>query len=66
MDAHSESRQRVLATASVNPAAAKYILAATKTKFAVARILRIKGSAEQPESTHYSENPSRCNETALS
>ena len=58
MDAHSESRQGVLAAASVNFAAVKYILTTMKTKFTVARILRIKGSAEQPE-------PTRCSEISL-
>ena len=41
----------------------KYILVAVKTKFVAVRILRIKGPAEQPEPTRYSENLSRCSKT---
>ena len=73
MDAYSESRKSVLATASVKLAAAKYILTAaktkftvTKTKFTAARILRIKGLAEQPEPTRYRKNTSHCSENILS
>ena len=56
MDAHSESRQEILAGASVNLTTVKYILVAAKAKLAVARSLIIKGLAEQPELTRYSEN----------
>ena len=57
MDAYSESRQRVFATASVKFATAKYILAAVRTKStavrtksAAARIFRFKGLGVQLES----------------
>ena len=59
MDAYSESQQRVLV-------AVKYILATTNAKFAAARILIIKGLAEQPEPTHYNENTSCYNKNTLS
>ena len=60
MDAYSESRQIVLAVASVKLAAAKYILTTAKPKFAAARIFRIKGPAIQPKPTGCSENTSHC------
>ena len=44
MNAYSDSRQRVFATASV-----KFAIAAAKTKFDTARIFIIKGPVEQPE-----------------
>ena len=44
MDACSESRQIVFATASVKFVVPKYILAAARTKFVAARTFRIKGS----------------------
>ena len=49
MDLDSKSKQGVLATVSAN-------LATAKAKLAVAKNLRIKGQAEQPEPTRYSEN----------
>ena len=55
MDTASELRQRVL-TVSANPVAVNYILAAMKAKLTVARNLRIKGQAKQPDSTRCSEN----------
>ena len=66
MDVYSESRQKVLATTSVNLAAVKYMLTATKTKFAVARDLRIKRIDEQPEPTRCSKNTSRYSKNTLS
>ena len=66
MDAHSESRQRVFAAASVKFTAAKYILAAARTKFVAARIFRIKGLGVQPKTTRCTENTSRYSENTLS
>ena len=62
MDAYSESRQRVFVAASVKFTTVKYILAVAKTKFATARIFRIKGPVKPLEPTRYSENTSHCSE----
>ena len=48
MDAVSESRQGVLATASANLAAANYAITVAKAKLAAVRNFRIKGKVEQP------------------
>ena len=66
MDAYNESRQRVFVAANVKFIAMKYILAAAKTKSAIAKIFRIKGPVEQPEPTRCSENTFRCSENTLS
>ena len=66
MDAYSGSRQRVFAAMSVNFTAAKYILAAVKTKFVAPRIFKIKGPGEQPKPTRCNKNTSRCIKNTLS